>query len=148
MMNLSKGGIIMMHQGKHLDMRAIVQMYSTPKQAEHFFFKMKWPSKFICRRCGCSHYVEHESQDGYLYECRNCHLKESIVAYTVMEGVDASLSEWIFVMFLEYICQGSLSLQALSDLSGVDKQRLSMMRSIIATSQLKKIARYIAEGRS
>ena len=135
------------HKPKHLDMSAIVHMYSSPKQAEHFFFNMKWPSKFICRRCGCSHYVTKELSDGYLYECRNCHLQESIVSYTVMEGIDASLSQWIFVMFLEYICNGSLSLNALSDLTGVETSILKMMRQVIVSSQLKRIARYIAEGR-
>ena len=132
---------------RYLDMSAIVNMYSSPKQAEHFFFKMKWPTKFICRRCGSFHYITKEYDQGYVYECRNCHMEESIVSYTVMEGIDATLSQWIFVMFLEHICNGSLSLSALSYLSGVEESILKQMRQIIYSSQLKTIARYIAEGR-
>lgn len=137
----------MYHQRKYLDMNAIVQRYSSHQQAERLFFKMKWPSTYICRRCGCCHYVVLTHEDGYVYECRSCHFQESIVAYTVMEGIDATLTEWIYVMFLEYVTSQSLSLEVLSCLSGVDGKRLQWMRSIIASSQLKQIARLLAEGR-
>src|SRR5690606_14861167 len=70
---------------------------ATPlKETDYFsyFFKLRWPNKFECPRCGYDEYYTISTRRAPLYQCRFCKHQTSLTAGTVMDRSRTPLSKW------------------------------------------------------
>ena len=80
------------------NIKELIVKYSDRKNAEMFFYQLKWPNGFVCSKCGCNKadYIENR----HVYQCRECKHQESVTAKTALNSTKLPLLDWILVMFV------------------------------------------------
>ncbi len=113
-------------------------LYSDPREAERFFFDLKWKDGFVCSKCGHTHCMTVIRKNGSLrtvYQCSHCGYQESVIAGTALEGTKAPLLSWILVMFVFVISKTGTSAKYISDLTGVSYHTTKFMFRKIRQAQ-------------
>lgn len=88
----------------------LMQRFGTEEQCEAAVRAWRWPSGFVCPRCGCAeHTVTGERR---LHECHACRLQTSLKAGTIFEHTLIPLTKWFQAMWL--ITQSKDSISTLS----------------------------------
>ncbi len=116
----------------------VYSQYSSPENAEKFFFDLKWSSGFVCSKCGHIHCMKVVRKKGGLrtvYQCSHCGHQESVTAGTVLEGTKAPLLSWILVLFVYAIFKTGTSARYISDLTGVSYNTTKLMLQKIKQAQ-------------
>ena len=76
----------------------LMQRFGTEEQCEAAVRAWRWPSGFVCPRCGCAeHTVTGERR---LHECHACRLQTSLKAGTIFEHTLIPLTKWFQAMWL------------------------------------------------
>ena len=123
---------------KDLTFTDIHTLYSDPREAERFFFDLKWKDGFVCSKCGHTHCMTVIRKNGSLrtvYQCSHCGYQESVIAGTALEGTKAPLLSWILVMFVFVISKTGTSAKYISDLTGVSYHTTKFMFRKIRQAQ-------------
>lgn len=123
---------------KDLTFTDIHTLYSDPREAERFFFDLKWKDGFVCSKCGHTHCMTVIRKNGSLrtvYQCSHCGYQESVIAGTALEGTKAPLLSWILVMFVFVISKTGTSAKYISDLTGVSYHTTKFMLRKIGQAQ-------------
>lgn len=96
-------------------------------------YRMKWPNGFCCSRCNHTSAYKIKTRKLPLYECRSCHLQNSLTAGTVMDKSKTSLRKWLIVMYLVACTKRSINAVHLSRLIEVTyKTAWSMLHKVRA----------------
>ena len=77
-------------------------------------FKMRWPERFICPRCGCVDYSYHSTRG--LYQCKGCKYQASVTAGTIFHKTRTPLVKWFWAIFLIARQKSGISARALMKL--------------------------------
>lgn len=83
--------------------------YGSNEQCETALFNWKWPTGFICPKCGSVHYCFIKSRK--IYQCNQCHHQTSLISGTIFENTKLPLSRWFLSIFL--ITQSKTGMSAL-----------------------------------
>ncbi|MFC5403903.1 transposase [Cohnella soli] len=92
--------------------------FASEESCVESLFRAKWPTGFVCPRCGFTAYYFISSRRLPLYECRSCRLQHSLIAGTIMEGSRTPLRLWFQAIYLHARPQSINALQ-LSKIIGV-----------------------------
>lgn len=88
----------------------LTMAFGTEEQCEAAVRAWRWPSGFVCPRCGgCAHTITGERR---LHECHTCRLQTSLKAGTIFEHTLIPLTKWFQAMWL--ITQSKDSISTLS----------------------------------
>ena len=72
------------------------QRFSDPKACYDYLFKQKWPTGFICKKCGHSKcWVSAR----HLYICTQCEHNHSLIAGTIMDSSKKPVTYWFKAMW-------------------------------------------------
>lgn len=74
------------------------QKFSTEEACRDHLFRMRWPERFICPRCGCVEYSYHSTRR--LYQCKGCLYQASVTAGTIFHRTRTPLVKWFWAIFL------------------------------------------------
>lgn len=74
----------------------LMQKYPDEDACYEFFFKKRWPSGFICPKCGEARYVNLKSRKRM--ECTTCKTQTSLTAGTIMHGTKLPLRYWLLAL--------------------------------------------------
>jgi len=88
----------------------LFENYGTEKQCTDALFEWKWPSGFICSKCGSKSYCSLKSRN--IYQCNHCHHQTSVTANTIFEHTKLPLTVWFLSVHL--ITQAKTGISALA----------------------------------
>ena len=105
------------------------QRFGTERACAATLFKYRWPTGFVCPRCG------HDSAwfitTRKLYQCSQCRHQVSITAGTLLHGTNLPLVKWFWAIYLVAADKGGISALRLCKHLGVTW--------VTARNMLKKI---------
>jgi len=123
---------------KDLTFTDIHTLYSDPREAERFFFDLKWKDGFVCSKCGHTHCTTVIRKNGSLrtvYQCSHCGHQESATVGTALEDTKVPLFSWILVMFVFVMSKTGTSAKYISNLTGVSYHTTKFMLRKIRQAQ-------------
>ena len=122
------------------NIKELIVKYSDRKNAEMFFYQLKWPNGFVCSKCGCNKadYIENR----HVYQCRECKHQESVTAKTALNSTKLPLLDWILVMFVFVVSKTGISAQCISDITGVSYKSVKLMLRKIKAAQKENNDKY------
>lgn len=113
--------------------------FKTERDCYDYLIHLRWPSGFVCTKCGGS---DHWRMSNGLFLCSKCRHQQSVLAGTVLEKTHLPIKTWFRAMW--YICSSKNGISAL-DL----KQTLSLSSYDTAWMCLHKLRRsMVRTGRS
>ena len=86
----------------------IVEKYSHDISAcISFFFNIKWPTGFYCKKCGCTHYYFIASKNRF--ECVHCQHQHYLFAGTIFQDNKLPLFKLILGLYLFFSANKGIS---------------------------------------
>jgi hypothetical protein len=79
-----------------------------------FIADLKWQSGYACRKCGNESYSAGRTP--FSRRCTRCGYDESAIANTLLQGTHLPIEKALYLVFLVYNSQGSISSHKLSEL--------------------------------
>jgi transposase-like protein len=70
--------------------------FRTEEACRDYLFQLRWPSGFVCPRCGGT--IAWQVRP-YLFECRGCRVQTSVTAGTIFQDTRKPLVEWFRMMW-------------------------------------------------
>ncbi len=89
-----------MAKQKTLTFIEFMEHFPTEEDCHRYLFNMKWPSGFVCSRCGNSQAYEIGTRKFPLYQCTRCRHQTTVTAGTVFEKTRTDLRKWFMAIFL------------------------------------------------
>lgn len=102
---------------KDVDFEEFSAMYPDDDSCLKFLAEVKWPHGFVCRKCRHSSYSPGRSP--YSRRCTKCGYDESVIAYTLLQNTRLPLNKALYMIFLVYSSQGTISSHKLSEILGI-----------------------------
>lgn len=97
-----------------LDIVEFAGRFSSEEECREHLFRMRWPERFICPRCGCVDYYYYGARR--LYQCQGCRYQVSVTAGTIFHKTRTSLVKWFWAIFLIARQKSGISARALKKL--------------------------------
>ena len=72
-----------------------------------FFFSMKWPVRFYCEKCGCTHY--YAIKRGNVFQYKECGHQHDLLSNTIFQDNKLDLYKLILEMYLFFTANKGLS---------------------------------------
>lgn len=86
-----------MSQQEGLSFKEFRQCFQTEEACEAYLFRLRWPSGFVCPKCGGSGYYQlHDRRE---YVCKHCHHQCSVTAGTVLHRTHLPLTVWFWAIY-------------------------------------------------
>lgn len=82
-----------------------------------FLADLKWKNGYECRKCTCASYSSGRSP--HSRRCTKCGYDESATAYTLLQNTHLPIQKALYMIFLVYNSQGSISSHKLSEILGI-----------------------------
>jgi len=79
-------------------LKAFIATFGTEEACRDYLFKQKWPSGFVCARCGLNVAWEYKKRE--LWVCIGCQHQHSLRAGTLFAGSKKPLTEWFYAIWL------------------------------------------------
>lgn len=74
------------------------RIFSTEKKCQEYMFKVRWPTGFVCPRCGSNKHYWINTRA--ILKCSDCGKQVSLKVGTVMEKSKRPLSDWFVAAYL------------------------------------------------
>lgn len=95
-------------RGEYLSKADFIQHYYCNMQnCIDFFFSIKWPTGYVCEKCGCTHYYFMKSKN--CYRCAHCHHDERLLTHTCFQDNKLPLNVLMYGLFLIFYDKRSIS---------------------------------------
>lgn len=92
----------------------IINKYANNEQeCINFFYKAKWPTGYVCPKCGCTHYNFIKRHN--VYQCAKCKHQQYLHAGTIFQGNKLPLFKLILGMYLVFSSNKGISAIELGD---------------------------------
>ncbi|MBX7124508.1 MAG: chromosome partitioning protein ParA [Cyclobacteriaceae bacterium] len=82
-----------------------------------FIAHLKWGNGYACKRCQNDHYGEGKSS--LSRRCSRCGYDESVTAYTLLQNSRLPINKALYMIFLVFSTNGSISSYKLSEILGI-----------------------------
>jgi len=90
--------------------------FSTEDACFEYLFKLRWPSGFICKRCG---YEQYWYSARRLYICKKCQQQHSLIAGTILQNSKKPITSWFKAMWWVTTRKSGVNAINLKDLLGL-----------------------------
>lgn len=128
-----------------LSLGEFVRRYGSEEQCEAALKRARWPTGFVCPRCGGrEHTVTGKRR---LYECRACRTQTSLKAGTIFAHTQLPLTKWFQAMWVLSQSKGSISTLELSRQLDVKWDSAWLMRQKLDAVMAEDEAARRLEGR-
>lgn len=95
---------------KGLSLQDFIRQYGQEDQCQKAVFLAKWPSGWICPKCGKKEFYKLASRQ--IYQCKQCHKQTSLIAGTIFAATKLPLTTWFLAIF--FITQAKEGIAALN----------------------------------
>lgn len=102
---------------KEVDYEEFCAMHPNDDSWMQFLSDVKWQKGFTCRKCRGTTYSA--SRSAYGRRCTKCGYEESVTAYTLLQNTRLPLSKALYMIYLVYNSQGTISSHKLSEILGI-----------------------------
>ncbi|MCA0756222.1 transposase [Paenibacillus sp. N4] len=110
---------------------ALLTLYNNELNCVPILYRMKWPSGFICPRCGHTSHYTVSTRRLPIYECRSCRHQASLTTGSVMEKSRTPIHKWLIAMHIIAASDEGINAVRLSELIKVTyKTAWSIMNKI------------------
>lgn len=86
-------------------------LFATEEACILHLFSQRWPSGYVCPRCGAERYSFHSVRK--LYQCGECKYQVSVTAGTVFHKTRTPLKKWFWMIFLMTRQKSGVSMMSL-----------------------------------
>lgn len=118
----------------------IEQYYCDLNKCREFFFTMKWPTGFVCDKCGCTHYYFMSTNS--CYRCVNCHHDNRLLSNTCFKDSKLPMNKLLYGLFLVFTDKRSISSMKLAEELKVNYKTACLLQSkcriLMRSDNLKK----------
>lgn len=121
-----------------------MERFPNEEACRDFLFSRRWPSGFVCPRCGERGYSHVRTRD--LYQCSSCRYQASVTAGTVMEGTRTPLILWFWLIFLMAREKTGVSVYSFCRMAGIRYQTAWLMSHKIRCAMASRDALYRLAG--
>ena len=90
--------------------------FSTEQACFEYLFKLRWPSGFICKKCGHGEYWYSSRR---LYICKKCEQQHSLIAGTILQNSKKPITSWFKAMWWFTTRKSGVNAINLQDLLGL-----------------------------
>ena len=90
--------------------------FSTEDACFEYLFKLRWPSGFICKKCG---HEEYWYSSRRLYICKKCEQQHSLIAGTILQNSKKPITNWFKAMWWFTTRKSGINAVNLMDLLGL-----------------------------
>jgi transposase-like protein len=119
--------------------------FHSEEACRNHMFNMRWPSGFVCPKCGHTEYSFIKYRN--LYHCKNCGHQASLTAGTVMHKSHTGLREWFWAIFLVVHDKRGISASQLSKDIGVSYYTAWLMLHKLRDAMAQRDKKYILGGK-
>jgi transposase-like protein len=102
---------------KGLSLQQFQQLYGAEEQCRALLFQHRWPSGFICPKCGHKHFYKLTSRT--LYQCCSCRFQSSLISGTIFMSSKLPLTTWFLAIYLITQSKDGISALNLSRCLGI-----------------------------
>lgn len=102
-----------------LSLAEFLAAYGTEAACVRALRRARWPSGFVCARCGHPHASRFRRCGRPYWQCRACHAQTSLIAGTVFASSKLPLRTWFLALYLLTHSKNGLSALALKRHLGV-----------------------------
>lgn len=85
---------------KGLSMVEFMEKYGTEQQCHDAVVGLRWPSGFVCPKCGSTRHGEFEREGLRYWPCRDCRHQTTVRSGTIFESSKLPLKSWFLAMHL------------------------------------------------
>ncbi len=87
-----------MARQENISFKDFCERFNTEDACREYLIQIRWPSGFVCPRCGEAggYYLE----DRHVYQCKHCRYHASATAGTVMHRSKLPLTVWFWAIYL------------------------------------------------
>jgi transposase-like protein len=111
---------------KGLSLKVFLERYGTEAKCEKAVRAWRWPSGFVCPRCGGREHTIVGSRE--LYNCHGCRKQTSLKANTIFARTFLPLTTWFLAMYLITQSKNSISGLELARQLGVGAEAAALLR--------------------
>ena len=86
------------------------ERYGSQQQCEQALFRLRWPSGFMCPRCGHNHYYKLKTRP--VLQCTSCRHQCSLISNTIFASTKLTLKVWFWAIY--FITQSKNGISSLS----------------------------------
>ena len=105
-----------MPKRKRMSLTSFLATFATEATCREYLFQKRWPTGFICPKCGSTRYFRLYSG---LCQCSDCHHQTSVTAGTIIHRSHVPLRKWFFTFYFVSQDKRGISAVGLADTIGV-----------------------------
>jgi hypothetical protein len=119
------------------------QLYGTDEQCREAVARMRWPSGFVCPKCGNrTHCILRQRR---LYQCGVCRHQTSVTAGTIFHSTKLHLTTWFLAMYLVSQNKNGISSLSLARHLGVSQNaawqvKHKLMQVMLECESVRKLS--------
>lgn len=99
---------------KEVSFEEFADIYQDGEGWTKFLAELKWQNGYSCRKCGQNSYSPGRTP--FSRRCTRCGYDESAIANTLLQGTHLPIEKALYMVFLVYNSQGSISSRKLSEI--------------------------------
>lgn len=84
-------------QQESINFIEFINRFQTEEQCREFLFNLRWPTGFVCPKCGQKHFCEVKNRN--VYHCLACGHQASVIANTIFHRSHTPLTKWFIAIF-------------------------------------------------
>ena len=111
---------------KGLSLPDFYEKFGYREQCEEHLYSIKWPSGFICPKCGGRYATSFPKNNRTVFQCHNCNHQTSLLVGTLFERTHLPLTKWYLALYLISAAKTSAALELHRKL-GVNHKTASLM---------------------
>lgn len=96
--------------------REFINRFTTEEQCREYLFTLRFPSGFLCPKCGHNEYWEVGDT---LYTCKSCRRQTSVIAGTIFQDTRKPLMDWFIAIWWITTQKNGASAQGLQRVLGL-----------------------------
>jgi hypothetical protein len=94
-------------------------------ECRDYFFSIKYPDGFVCRKCGHTHYTYIHTNKNY--QCKNCQNQESIKSNTIMQDSKLPLFYWLYAIYRLSVSKSGVSAEDITNELGISRKASQLL---------------------
>jgi len=129
-----------------LSMPEFIKQYGTEAQCEEALVKTRWPTGFFCPKCKHTKHCILQSKKRLTFQCNACHHQTSLIAGTLFQGTNLSLTVWFLAIYFISQAKTGLSALALKRHLGVSYPTAWLIQHKLMQAMAEREDQYLLSG--
>ena len=133
-----------MHKESAVSFFEFKEKFKDEETCRNHLFKLRWPTGFVCPRCGSTRYSTIKTRNHY--QCLSCRYQSSVTAGTVMDRTHLSLEKWFWAIYLVANDKRGYSATALHKQLGIGYKSAWYLLQRIRKAMMERDWDYVLSG--